>query len=133
MLKQKGYATAAIGKWGLGHFGTTGDPNRQGFDLFFGYNCQAHAHSYYPAHLWRNGRKVKLDNDPPVPGHANLPAGADPNDPASYAAFKGKDYAPDHMIDEALGLHPREQGGGRSSSTSPRPSRTWPCTCPTRS
>jgi len=102
MLKQKGYATAAIGKWGLGHFGTTGDPNQQGFDLFFGYNCQAHAHSYYPAHLWHNSQEVKLDNDPPVPGHANLPAGADPNDPASYAPFKGTDYAPDRMIDVAL-------------------------------
>ncbi len=102
VLKQKGYATAAIGKWGLGHFGTTGDPNKQGFDLFFGYNCQAHAHSYYPAHLWLNGRKYPLKNDPPVPGHAGLAEGADPNDPASYASFKGQDYAPDHMIDQAL-------------------------------
>ncbi len=102
MLKQKGYATAAVGKWGLGHFGTTGDPNRQGFDLFFGYNCQGHAHSFYPGHLWHNDQKVKLDNDPPVPGHAKLPAGADPNDPASYAPFKGTDYSPDRMIDVAL-------------------------------
>jgi arylsulfatase len=104
LLKQKGYATAAIGKWGLGHFGTSGDPNRQGFDLFFGYNCQAHAHSYYPEHLWRNGSKVKLANDPPVPGHANLPPGANPDDPAAYAAFKGKDYAPERMLHEALGF-----------------------------
>ena len=102
MLKKKGYATAAIGKWGLGHFGTTGDPNRQGVDLFFGYNCQAHAHSFYPAYLWHNDRKFPLDNDPPVPGHARLPAGADPNDPASYAPFKGTDYSADHMIDFAL-------------------------------
>jgi arylsulfatase A len=51
MLKPKGYTTAAIGKWGLGHVGTSGDPNTQGHDLFFGYNCQAHAHSYYPGHL----------------------------------------------------------------------------------
>lgn len=102
VLKPKGYATAAVGKWGLGHFGTTGDPNTQGFDLFFGYNCQAHAHSFYPAHLWRNGQKVMLDNRPPVPGHAALPAGADPNDPASYAPFKGDDYAPDRMINTAL-------------------------------
>jgi len=102
MLKGKGYATGAVGKWGLGHFGTSGDPNRQGFDLFFGYNCQAHAHSYYPAHLWRNGRKVMLENDPPVPGHAGLAPDADPNDPASYAPFKGTDYAPDRMIEEAL-------------------------------
>lgn len=102
MLKPKGYATAAIGKWGLGNFGTTGEPNKQGFDLFFGYNCQAHAHSYYPGHLWRNDKKVMLNNNPPVPGHASLPEGADPADPASYASFKGQDYAPDRMLDAAL-------------------------------
>lgn len=102
VLKKKGYATAAIGKWGLGHFGTTGDPNEQGFDLFFGYNCQAHAHSFYPAYLWRNDRKFPLDNDPPVPGHASLAQGADPNDPASYAPFKGTDYSADHMLDTAI-------------------------------
>jgi arylsulfatase len=102
MLKQKGYATGAMGKWGLGQFGTTGDPNRQGFDLFFGYNCQGHAHSYYTGHLWHNHRKVKLDNDPPVPGHAKLPPNADPNDPASYEPFKGQDYAADHMVEVAL-------------------------------
>ncbi|MCH5375684.1 MAG: sulfatase-like hydrolase/transferase, partial [Planctomycetes bacterium] len=104
VLKQKDYATAAIGKWGLGQIGTTGDPNRQGFDLFYGYNCQAHAHSYYPGHLWRNHEKVLLNNHPPVPGHARLADGADPNDPASYAAFKGQDYSADHMIDAALGF-----------------------------
>jgi arylsulfatase len=104
LLKTRGYATAAIGKWGLGHFFTSGDPNRQGFDLFFGYNCQAHAHSYYPGHLWRNGQRVKLDNDPPVPGHARLPSGADPRDPAAYAVFQGKDYAPDRMLRTALGF-----------------------------
>ncbi|MHC4179750.1 MAG: arylsulfatase [Planctomycetota bacterium] len=102
MLKEEGYATAAIGKWGLGQFGTTGDPSKQGVDLFFGYNCQGHAHSFYPSHLWHNHKKVRLDNDPPVPGHAKLPAGADPLDPASYAPFKGTDYAPDRMIDVAL-------------------------------
>jgi arylsulfatase len=102
MLKQRGYATAAIGKWGLGHIGTTGDPNEQGFDLFFGYNCQGHAHSYYPAHLWENRRKVPLANHPPVPGHASLPPGADPLDPKSYDRFKGQDYAPDRMRDAAL-------------------------------
>lgn len=102
VLKEKGYTTAAIGKWGLGHFGTPGSPDLQGFDLFFGYNCQAHAHSYYPAYLWRNDKKVMLNNDPPIPGHASLPETADPNDPTSYEAFKGDDYAPDRMIDEAL-------------------------------
>jgi arylsulfatase len=60
MLKQKGYATGAMGKWGLGHFGTTGDPNRQGFDLFYGFNCQRHAHNHYPRFLWRNNKKEIL-------------------------------------------------------------------------
>ncbi|MAT72491.1 MAG: arylsulfatase [Planctomycetaceae bacterium] len=60
LLQDCGYATAAIGKWGLGHFGTTGDPNRQGFDLFYGYNCQWHAHNHYPKFLWRNAEKVPL-------------------------------------------------------------------------
>jgi arylsulfatase A len=60
MLKQRGYATAAAGKWGLGHFGTTGDPNKQGFDLFYGYNCQRHAHNHFPRFLWRNATKEFL-------------------------------------------------------------------------
>jgi len=60
LLKARGYATAAIGKWGLGHFGTSGDPNEQGFDLFYGYNCQRHAHNHYPAFLWRNYQKEIL-------------------------------------------------------------------------
>lgn len=61
LLKDAGYDTACIGKWGLGFFGGTGDPNRNGFDLFFGYNCQKRAHNYYPDYLWRNDRKVPLD------------------------------------------------------------------------
>lgn len=69
VLKQKGYATAAIGKWGLGHFGTTGDPNRQGFDLFYGMNCQRHAHNHYPNFLWRNTTKeIQPGNDRTLTG-----------------------------------------------------------------
>jgi arylsulfatase A-like enzyme len=60
VLKSKGYATAAAGKWGLGHFGTTGDPTTQGFDLFYGFNCQVHAHNHYPKFLWRNRQKEVL-------------------------------------------------------------------------
>lgn len=60
VLKQKGYATGAFGKWGLGFIGTTGDPNKQGFDEFFGYNCQAIAHRFYPEYLWHNDKKVFL-------------------------------------------------------------------------
>ena len=72
VFREAGYVTGAIGKWGLGPVGSTGDPNAQGFDLFFGYNCQALAHSYYPAYLWRNAERVPL-NQPAVPGHRPQP------------------------------------------------------------
>lgn len=58
LFKQAGYTTGATGKWGLGSPGSEGDPVNQGFDLFFGYNCQREAHFFYPQHLWRNREKV---------------------------------------------------------------------------
>ena len=60
LLQQKGYVTGGFGKWGLGGPGTEGDPVFQGFDVFFGYNCQGKAHNYYPRHLWDNLDKVIL-------------------------------------------------------------------------
>jgi arylsulfatase A-like enzyme len=60
VLKAGGYHTGIVGKWGLGGPGTEGEPNRQGFDHWFGYLCQRQAHRYYPPHLWRNGEKVIL-------------------------------------------------------------------------
>ena len=64
MLRERGYTTGAFGKWGLGFVGTEGDPNLQGFDEFFGYNCQRLAHNYYPFHLWHNNEKILLhEND----------------------------------------------------------------------
>ena len=56
ILKDAGYTTGAFGKWGLGLVGTTGDPNKQGFDHFYGYICQRQAHTFYPNHLWRDGK-----------------------------------------------------------------------------
>ena len=102
LMKAQGYATGAFGKWGLGGPESSGEPLNQGFDRFFGYNCQAHAHSYYPSYLWDDRRHVELDNDPPVPGHKGLAANADPNDPRSYDEFKGTDYAPDRINAAAL-------------------------------
>lgn len=61
LLKAAGYATGAFGKWGLGAPGSEGDPTKQGFDTFYGYNCQREAHTYYPGHLWSNTKKVNLD------------------------------------------------------------------------
>ncbi len=63
LLKAQGYATGAFGKWGLGFVGSEGDPNRQGFDLFYGYNCQREAHNFYPTHLWRNDQKIRLEGN----------------------------------------------------------------------
>ena len=64
MLKTKGYVTGAFGKWGLGYIDSEGDPNLQGFDEFYGYNCQTLAHNYYPDHLWYNHEKILLpEND----------------------------------------------------------------------
>ncbi|WP_349318266.1 arylsulfatase [Chitinophaga sp. MM2321] len=60
LLQQAGYTTGAFGKWGLGMVGTTGAPDKKGFDVFFGYNCQRQSHRYYPTHLWSNNEKVEL-------------------------------------------------------------------------
>ena len=82
MLKPAGYATACIGKWGLGYHGSSGDPNFQGFDLFFGFHCQRQAHNYYPRYLWKNQKKVWLKGN--------------------TRGLTGKYYAPDLFRDEAL-------------------------------
>ncbi|MAT31152.1 MAG: N-acetylgalactosamine-6-sulfatase [Roseibacillus sp.] len=60
-LKNAGYVTGAFGKWGLGNPGSEGDPIHQGFDRFFGYNCQRNAHTYYPTWLFDDLRKIELD------------------------------------------------------------------------
>lgn len=60
ILKEKGYATGAFGKWGLGKVGSEGDPLNQGFDSFYGFNNQSLAHNYYPYFLWDNNKKIEL-------------------------------------------------------------------------
>jgi arylsulfatase len=101
LLKKQGYTLGGFGKWGLGPVSSTGDPLKQGFDRWYGYNCQAVAHNYYPTHLWDNDKQIKLDN-PKFAAHQKLPANADPNDPKSYAGFMGKEYAPDLIGEQAL-------------------------------
>lgn len=68
LLKDAGYATGGFGKWGLGDQGTEGVPEQQGFDQFYGYYHQIHAHDYYPTYLWENSQKVNL---PAEKGQAN--------------------------------------------------------------
>jgi len=101
-LKKLGYVTGGFGKWGLGPWASTGNPNKQGMDRFYGYICQAVAHNYYIDYLWDNGQKVPLNNPVP-PRKPRLAEGADPNDPKSYEPFlQGKDYAPDLIGEQAL-------------------------------
>ena len=95
VFRQAGYATGAMGKWGLGPVGSTGDPNAKGFDLFFGYNCQAVAHSFFPATLWRNAERVPL-NRKAVPGHAKQPAGE-----VRLEDWQGENHASLAMMAEA--------------------------------
>lgn len=102
LLQNKGYTTGAFGKWGLGGPDSSGVPLSQGFNRFFGYLCQSHAHSYYPAYLRADNSRIELDNNPPVPGHAGLDKGADPADPESYRKFQGQDYAPDRINAQVL-------------------------------
>lgn len=101
VMKQAGYQTAIVGKWGLGAPFSEGVPNQQGFDYFFGYNCQRQAHNLYPAHLWENERKVGLANDTIPPG-TKLGTNADPYDEAAYVAYDQPDYAPAEMQQRAL-------------------------------
>ena len=87
LLKAAGYATALIGKWGLGEAGSTGVPNKQGFDYFYGYLNQRHAHNYYPDFLWRNQKKVMLPNE---------------QSPNNGVAKTKKVYSHDLIMEEAL-------------------------------
>lgn len=95
-----GYAIGGFGKWGLGPVGSTGDPLKQGFVRFFGYNCQGVAHNFYPTHLWDNDRRIELKN-PAFASSQKLAADADVNDAASYARFSGTQYAPDLISEQS--------------------------------
>ncbi|MBX9656832.1 arylsulfatase [bacterium] len=70
IFKARGYHTGMFGKWGLGEPGSTGIPNKQGFDEWFGYLNQGHAHNYYPEFLWRNESQEKLPGNKAVAGVA---------------------------------------------------------------
>jgi len=79
-LKKGGYTTGCVGKWGLGLAGSTGTPNKKGFDYFYGFLHQGRAHRYYPAYLWYNDKKVLFPKNP----------------------SKRTDYAHDHFTNGAL-------------------------------
>jgi arylsulfatase A-like enzyme len=103
VLKRAGYATGIIGKWGLGEAETTGIPNRQGFDYWFGYLNQTHAHNYYPEFLWRNTEKVPLRNEVShiINGQDRSPSGV---------ATKRVEYSHDLFAAEALSFVEKNKG-----------------------
>jgi arylsulfatase A-like enzyme len=68
LLRERGYVCGGFGKWGLGFPGSDGDPLRRGFDHFYGYNCQRHAHTYYPTYLWDDGERVELPGNVDIDG-----------------------------------------------------------------
>lgn len=98
-LKESGYATGMVGKWGLGAPHTSSIPNNFGFDYFFGFNCQRQAHTYYPVHLYENEHRIQLANDTIAPG-TKLVKGANPNDEASYSNYNLKEYASEVMFEK---------------------------------
>ncbi|EMI52151.1 arylsulfatase [Rhodopirellula sallentina] len=96
VLQRAGYATGGFGKWGLGPTESSGGPNRQGFDRFFGYNCQRNAHSYYPPFLDSDDQREML-NESPVTGHLKKPSGE-----VVAEDYRADVYAPDRILTEAL-------------------------------
>ncbi len=99
VLKQAGYATGVIGKWGLGATGNAGEPGRQGVDEFFGFLSQTHAHNYYPEFLFSNNTRVPLRNVLPEPRSETG---------TGYATTR-EQYAPDLMRERALAFLDRHR------------------------
>jgi len=91
VMKSKGYRTGLFGKWGIGHEGTQGTPNKQGFDEFFGYMDQHHAHNYYPTFLMENENRFPLPNV--VPGQGEWGQGV---------ATKKVQYSHDLIMERSL-------------------------------
>jgi arylsulfatase A-like enzyme len=100
VLQAQGYRTALVGKWGLGEEGSEGVPRQQGFDEFFGYLNQRHAHNYYPEYLWRDAERVPLSNV--VPKADKVGAGM---------ASEKNQYSHDLFVEEALAFLERNQKG----------------------
>ena len=103
VLKDAGYKTALIGKWGLGELKSSGHPNKQGFDYFFGYLNQRHAHNHFPEYLIRNSEIVKLRNITDPKYKAQRKENGLPDDGSGWATPEGRiDYAHSLFAQEAL-------------------------------
>ena len=104
VLKAHGYATGAFGKWGLGPSNTSGSAIKQGFDRYFGYNCQRNAHSFFPPFLDSDEKEVRI-NKYPVPGHDRKPEGE-----VRAEDYRAEKYAPDVILAEALKFLDKNKG-----------------------
>jgi arylsulfatase A-like enzyme len=100
IMKTKGYTTGLVGKWGLGTTGSPGTPLKKGFDYFYGYLDQVHAHNHYPSFLWENETKDHLPNKVTLVPGANKIAGV---------ATERKVYAQDKLIEKAMTFIEREK------------------------
>lgn len=101
LLKPLGYTSGGFGKWGLGGPGSAGEPLKQGFDRWYGYNCQGVAHNFYPTYLWDNDKQVPMSN-PSFPSADKFRPDENPDDPASYKRFMGNEYSADLIAEQAL-------------------------------
>lgn len=99
-LSDLGYICGGFGKWGLGKPGNSGEPLRRGFNRFFGYHGQRHAHNHYPAFLDDGSRKVALNN-PDFSPNQKLKPTDNPAESKSYDGFIGNEYAPERITREA--------------------------------
>jgi len=107
-LKKAGYTSGIFGKWGLGAPTTESIPTKQGFDYFYGYNCQRQAHNLYPGHLWENEEKILLNNELIAPS-VKLDSLANPMEESSYAKFTQTDYAPAKIHEKAISFIERNR------------------------
>lgn len=107
LMKEAGYATGMVGKWGVGGPTTESVPWKMGFDFYYGCICQRMAHNYYGPYMYRNDKKEWFDYNwkhITNPGTA-LDEGADPMDERSYDKYsKGKVYSPDRMFENVMGF-----------------------------
>ncbi|HEY1170364.1 MAG TPA: arylsulfatase [Verrucomicrobiae bacterium] len=100
LFQSAGYVTGGFGKWGLGGPGSSGEPLKQGFNRWFGYNCQGVAHNFYPTYLWDNDKTIDLKN-PPFASNDKLTPAEDPAKAESYKRFQGTEYSADLIAEKA--------------------------------